>query len=62
MSLIEAAEQLVTEWADHTTSLHGPYELALVEWVLAKLADPSSSYGPALEDVCQRRWFVGQVA
>lgn len=57
-----AAEQLVREWADGFFRLNGAYEKALVGDVLTQLADPSSDYDELLEEICQRRWFVGRCA
>ena len=57
-----AAEQLVDEWADGFFRLNGAYEKALVNHVLTQLADPATDYAGVLEDICQRRWFVGRVA
>lgn len=54
-----AAELLVADFAGPRTNLIGPYELALVEFALWKLADPRSPYGPLLDDICRRRrWTV----
>lgn len=54
-----AAERLVTEWADRHRNLTGA-RLLIVD-VLRQLADPGSDYGELLDDLCQRRWIVGQV-
>jgi hypothetical protein len=58
--ITEAAERLVAEWAGKHHNLTGAYELALADFVLTKLADPRSGYDAVLEEICQRRWFVGQ--
>lgn len=57
-----AAERIVTYFADEHRNLTGAYELALVEFVLTQLADPASDYDELLEEICQRRWFVGRCA
>lgn len=58
--ITEAAERLVTDFAGPRINLVGAYEKALVNFVLTKLADPRSGYDAVLEEICQRRWFVGQ--
>ena len=60
--IAEVAERLVAEWAGKHHNLTGAYERALADFVLTKLADPRSGYDAVLEEICQRRWFVGQVA